>query len=110
MELIRGARLHGEALWELSGLLCPPRRPRSLGVPAWQGAPDAGLVLWWERHSCHESEWGISQRGDDAAQRARAPTWAPGGLLLRGRRGVDSSVLRPLPPPQNLKALALYPG
>lgn len=73
------------------------------------GRPDAGLVLPWERRSCHGSEWGISQRGDDAAQRARAPTWAPGGLPSEGA-GEWTAVCQAPSPTQNLTALALHPG
>lgn len=55
------------------------------------------------------SEWGISQRGDDAAQRARAPTWAPGASSSEGA-GEWTAVCQAPSLTQNLTALALHPG
>ena len=81
-----------------------------MGVPGWQGVPDAGLAQPGERHACYVPEPDVSQwvmmltKGQGCC--------GPAGILLKGEGDWTEAAPAPSPHlcPEILKACTLNPS
>ena len=107
-----------ESLVGAQGALCYPRRLDQsvlggLGVPGWQGIPDAGLAQLHERHTCYAPEPGVSQRVTRLTKgqgRRGLWAWRPPPPGCRGLDTEAAPVPSPHPFPEIPKALTLNPS